>query len=71
MSRVAALLGSADSPLGWQPDVVHCNDWQTGLIPLYLKEAMKDDPFFRGTKTVFTIHNLAYQGLFWHWDMGD
>lgn len=48
----------------WKPDIIHCNDWQTGLIPLYLKEAMKDDPFFRGTKSVFTIHNLAYQGNF-------
>jgi starch synthase len=48
----------------WKPDIIHCNDWQTGLIPLYLKEAMKDDPFFRGTKCVFTIHNLAYQGNF-------
>ncbi|MEP7235140.1 MAG: glycogen synthase GlgA, partial [Ignavibacteriota bacterium] len=48
----------------WKPDIIHCNDWQTGLIPLYLKAAMKDDPFFRGTKTVFTIHNLAYQGIF-------
>ena len=48
----------------WKPDIIHCNDWQTGLIPLYLKEAMKQDPFFRGTKSVFTIHNLAYQGNF-------
>ena len=48
----------------WKPDIIHCNDWQTGLIPIYLKEAMKDDPFFRGTKSVFTIHNLAYQGNF-------
>src|SRR5437764_5956846 len=48
----------------WKPDIIHCNDWQTGLIPLYLKDAIKHDPFFRGTKTVFTIHNLAYQGNF-------
>jgi starch synthase len=48
----------------WKPDIIHCNDWQTGLLPLYLKDAMKNDPFFRGTKTVFTIHNLAYQGNF-------
>lgn len=48
----------------WKPDIIHCNDWQTGLIPLLLKESLKTDPFFKGTKTVFTIHNLAYQGNF-------
>jgi starch synthase len=48
----------------WKPDIIHCNDWQSGLVPAYLKEAMKRDPFFKGTKTVFTIHNLAYQGNF-------
>lgn len=50
--------------LGWQPDVIHCNDWQTGLIPAYLKTLYKDDPFFKNVKTVFTIHNLGYQGAF-------
>jgi starch synthase len=48
----------------WRPDIIHCNDWQCGLIPLYLKESLRHDPFFKGTKTVFTIHNLAYQGNF-------
>jgi len=48
----------------WKPDIIHCNDWQSGLIPAYLKTMFKDDPFFEGTKTVFTIHNLAYQGNF-------
>ncbi len=48
----------------WKPDIIHCNDWQTGLIPAMLKSVYKDDPFFAGTKTVFTIHNLAYQGNF-------
>lgn len=46
------------------PDVIHCHDWQTGLIPAYLKTVFGTDPNFAGTKTVFTIHNLAYQGLF-------
>ncbi len=46
------------------PDVIHCNDWQTALVPVYLNTLYKYDPFFSGTKTVFTIHNLAYQGLF-------
>lgn len=50
--------------LGWAPDIIHCNDWQTGLIPAYLKTLYKDDPFFENTKTIFTIHNMAYQGIF-------
>ncbi len=50
--------------LGWKPDIIHCNDWQTGLIPAYLKTIYKDDPFFSKVKTVYTIHNLAYQGVF-------
>jgi len=48
----------------FRPDIIHCNDWQTGLIPVYLKTLYKDDPFFQKTKTVFTIHNLAYTGSF-------
>lgn len=50
--------------LGWQPDIIHCNDWQTGLIPAYLKTLYSADPFFKSVKTVFTIHNMAYQGSF-------
>ncbi|MFC1478127.1 glycogen synthase GlgA [Candidatus Margulisiibacteriota bacterium] len=49
--------------LSWPPDIIHCNDWQTALIPTYLKTIYKDDDFFRKTASVFTIHNLAYQGL--------
>src|SRR5665213_3489296 len=48
----------------WQPDIIHCNDWQCGLVPALLKGVMKDDPFFKNTKVVFTIHNLSYQGNF-------
>lgn len=48
----------------WAPDVIHCNDWQTGLIPLYLHADRLVDGFFAATRTVFTIHNLAYQGVF-------
>ena len=48
----------------WRPDIIHCNDWQTGLIPTYLKTIYANDPFYRKTATVFTIHNLAYQGCF-------
>lgn len=50
--------------LGWQPDIIHCNDWQTGLIPAYLKTLYAKDPLFHSVKTIFTIHNIAFQGLF-------
>lgn len=50
--------------LGFKPDVIHCHDWQTGLIPLYLKTIYKSDRFFSRTAAVITIHNLGYQGLF-------
>ncbi len=50
--------------IGWKPDVIHCHDWQSGLAPAYLKTVYSDDPFFAKTATVFTIHNLAYQGNF-------
>lgn len=50
--------------LDWRPDVIHCNDWQTGLIPVYLKSVYADDPFYQGIRSVYTIHNLAYQGVF-------
>ncbi len=58
LSRIAAQLGSADSPLAWRPDVVHCNDWQSGLTPAYLHFA--DD----AASSVMSIHNLAFQGIF-------
>ncbi len=46
------------------PDVLHLHEWQTGLIPAYLSSLYRDDPFYSATATVFTIHNIAYQGLF-------
>ncbi len=52
--------------LGFRPDVIHCHDWQTGLIPVYLKERFQGDLFFRGIKSVITIHNLKFQGK---WDV--
>jgi starch synthase len=55
--------------LNVHPDIVHCNDWQTGLIPVYLKTKYVKRKCFKNTKTIMTIHNLAYQGIFWHWDM--
>ena len=53
----------------WQPHLVHCNDWQTGLVPVYLRTLFRDDPSLGRLATLFTIHNLAYQGVFWHYDM--
>ena len=45
-------------------DVFHCHDWQAGLVPAYLRTLFSTDPTFFGVKTLFTIHNLGYQGLF-------
>ena len=50
--------------IGAPVDIIHCHDWQTGLLPLFLKGPYLNDQFFKGTRTVFTIHNLAYQGVF-------
>lgn len=47
-----------------EPDIIHCNDWQTSLIPVYLKTIYSEDLFYNKTKTLLTIHNLAYQGIF-------
>ncbi len=55
--------------LDLKPQVVHCHDWQTGMIPAYLKTTYADNPIYQNIATLFTIHNLAYQGNFWHWDM--
>ncbi|HZR47792.1 MAG TPA: glycogen synthase GlgA [Candidatus Manganitrophaceae bacterium] len=52
--------------LGLEPDILHCHDWHTGLIPLYLKTLYADP--LKKTASLFTIHNLGYQGLFWHYD---
>jgi len=50
--------------LQWKPDVIHCNDWQTALIPALLKKVYHKNPHIKDIKTVFTVHNLAYQGDF-------
>lgn len=50
--------------LNWQPDVIHCNDWQSGPIPLFLKTHYGHNPFYNRIATVLTIHNLMYQGNF-------
>jgi starch synthase len=50
--------------LQWAPDVVHCNDWHTALLPLYLRTTYAWDKLFSQTKTLLTIHNIGYQGMF-------
>lgn len=46
----------------FKPDILHCHDWQTGLIPVYLKNEYQRDEFYQGIRTIFTIHNLQFQG---------
>jgi starch synthase len=64
--RFAVFARGALSVARWlfRADVLHCHDWQTGLVPVYLRTILSTDPTFLGTKTLFTIHNLGYRGLF-------
>ncbi|WMJ71593.1 glycogen/starch synthase [Cytophagaceae bacterium ABcell3] len=50
--------------LGWAPDIVHCNDWMTSLIPLYLKTRYKNDPVFKNAKSVYSVFNTAFNHKF-------
>lgn len=50
--------------LGWSPDIVHCNDWMTSLIPLYLKTTYKNDPIFKDSKSVFTVYDNRFTHKF-------
>ncbi|MFN8437273.1 MAG: glycogen/starch synthase [Cytophagales bacterium] len=50
--------------LGWSPDIIHCNDWMTSLIPLYLKTTYKKDPVFKNTKSVFSVYNNRFNHTF-------
>ncbi len=52
--------------VGFKPDIIHCHDWQTGLIPVYLKTMFMGNMFYWGIRTVITIHNLKFQGI---WDI--
>ena len=52
--------------INFQPDIVHCHDWQTGLIPVYLKDKFHEGQFFANMKSIMTIHNLKFQGI---WDV--
>ena len=51
--------------ISFQPDIIHCHDWETGFIPVYLKNEFQGDMFFWGMKSIITIHNLKFQGV---WD---
>jgi starch synthase len=61
---------SAAKALDFAPDAFHLNDWHTGLIPVYLRTLVADDKFFQASGSLFTVHNLAYQGLFPDWQFG-
>jgi starch synthase len=50
--------------LGWAPQIVHCNDWHTAFAPLFLRTVWRDEPLFSAARTVLTIHNIGYQGIF-------
>jgi starch synthase len=50
--------------LDWFPHILHLNDWQTGLVPAYLKTLYRENPSYERVRTLFSIHNMAYQGLF-------
>ena len=55
--------------LGLRPDIVHANDWQTGLVPALVNIEYRKISGFEHTASIFTIHNMSFQGQFWHWDM--
>ncbi|MDO5294959.1 MAG: glycogen synthase GlgA [bacterium] len=57
---------SALPVIDFRPDIIHCHDWQTGLVPVYLKDTFMKGEYYRGIKTIMTIHNLKFQGI---WDM--
>jgi starch synthase len=66
LEAIAAL---SEGPEPWSPQIIHANDWETGLLPVYLRTLYRDHPALRGIGTLFTVHNLAFQGVFWHYDM--
>ena len=56
---------------GFKPDIVHAHDWQAALLPVYLKTKFSSEPFFKRSRSVLTVHNLAYQGHFPHRQFSD
>ena len=57
--------------IDYKPDIIHCHDWQTGMIPVLLKNEFIYNPFYKNIKTIFTIHNLLFQGVFPKTVLGD
>ena len=66
-----AVLACLPHMTGFFPDIIHCHDWQTALIPIYLRELYRMKTGYGEIKTVFTIHNLKFQGIFPRHDLGD
>ncbi len=66
-----AVLESLPRIEGFRPDIVHCHDWHTALIPMMIREHYGDDPYYSGIRTVLTIHNLRHQGIFPLYILGD
>ena len=50
--------------IGFRPDIIHCHDWQSGIVPVFLNDSFQGDLFFRGIRTIMTIHNLKFQGVY-------
>jgi len=50
--------------INFKPDIIHCHDWQSSLVPVFLKTIYAKDPFYKNIRTILTIHNIGYQGLF-------
>lgn len=50
--------------LGWQPDIIHCHDWASGFIPVYMKSVYANEPIFKNTKVIYNIHSPANEGIF-------
>lgn len=57
---------SALPVIGFKPDIVHCHDWQTALVPIYMKDSFRGGEFYQNMKSILTIHNLKFQGV---WDI--
>ncbi len=57
--------------IDFKPDIIHCNDWQTALVPVYYDAYYRDNPFYKDIKTVFTVHNIQYQGKYGYEILGD
>ena len=55
---------SALPSIDFRPDIIHCHDWQAALVPVYLNDAFQSNPFYQNIKTVMTIHNLRFQGIY-------